>query len=108
MRDIDFSDRAIQVACYAIWPPPLLPLLRSRLQADLLTLQPRLDVDVLVIGEPGRDAVDDAARRAPDRLGREVNITIRSARWWKFGADGFRAEISRRPLISVFEIANAR
>jgi len=70
--------------------------------------RPPLDVDVLVIGEADSDAVDDAAQRARDRLGREVNITIRSARWWKFGADGFRAEISRRPLISVFETANAR
>src|SRR5215469_10183178 len=33
------------------------------------------DVDVLLIGVPDRDAAYDAARRAEQRLGREVNIT---------------------------------
>ncbi len=32
------------------------------------------DLDVLVIGAPDRDALDDAAQRAGARLAREVNV----------------------------------
>jgi hypothetical protein len=35
-------------------------------------------------------------------LAREVNITIRSAGWWREGTDGFRADITRRPLLPIF------
>jgi predicted nucleotidyltransferase len=60
------------------------------------------DIDVLVIGDPDRDELDEAASRASSRLGREVNVTIRSARWWRGGGDGFHAEVTGRPLVSVF------
>jgi hypothetical protein len=59
------------------------------------------DLDVLVIGTPDRDALDDAAQRAGARLAREVNVTIRSADWWRSGDDGFHTEITRRPLVQV-------
>jgi predicted nucleotidyltransferase len=59
------------------------------------------DIDVLVIGRPDRDDLDEAAQRAGSRLGREVNVTIRSPQWWRDGGDGFHAEITRRPLIPV-------
>ena len=36
------------------------------------------DIDVLVIGAPDRDDLDEAAQRAGSRLAREVNVTIRS------------------------------
>src|SRR5713226_10028703 len=45
------------------------------------------DIDVLVIGDPDRDEVDDAAQRAGVRLAREVNVTIRSRQWWREGGD---------------------
>jgi predicted nucleotidyltransferase len=70
--------------------------------------RPPVDVDVLVIGEPDRDALDDAAQRAGERLAREVNVTIRSAQWWEHGEDGFHAEVTRRPLIPVFDVAGSR
>jgi predicted nucleotidyltransferase len=60
------------------------------------------DLDVLVIGTPDRDALDDAAQRAGARLAREVNVTIRSADWWHSGNDGFHAEVTRRPLVPVY------
>ena len=115
-------------------PPPLLPLLRSRLQADLLTLillapgrewtlsdlaargllvrfmggavcgqegRSPADLDVLVIGKPDRDALEDAAQRAGERVAREVNVTIRSSQWWRDGNDGFHAEVTRGPLVNV-------
>lgn len=48
------------------------------------------DIDVLVIGTADEDDLDDAARSAESRLGREVNIHRVSRR--KLGRDG------RRPL----------
>ncbi len=59
------------------------------------------DIDVLVIGRPDRDDLDEAAQRAGSRLGREVNVTIRSPQWWRDGGDGFHAEVTRRPLIPI-------
>src|ERR1022692_452329 len=43
------------------------------------------DIDVLVIGDPDRDELDDAAQQAGARLAREVNVTIRSREWWREG-----------------------
>jgi predicted nucleotidyltransferase len=66
------------------------------------------DIDVLVIGAPDRDALDEAAQRASGRLDREVNVTIRSAQWWRAGDDGFHAEVSQRPLVPVYGEETAR
>lgn len=63
--------------------------------------RPPADLDLLIIGAPDRDALDDAAQRAGARLAREVNVTIRSADWWRAGDDGFHAEVKRRPLVPV-------
>jgi hypothetical protein len=59
------------------------------------------DIDVLVIGSPDRDDLDDAAQRATQRLAREVNVTIRSPSWWADGTDGFRTEVGNRPLVPL-------
>jgi len=60
------------------------------------------DIDVLVIGDPDRDELDEAAQRAGARLAREVNVTIRSPQWWREGGNGFHAEVTRRPLVPLF------
>ena len=60
------------------------------------------DIDLLVIGDPDRDELDEAAQRAGARLAREVNVTIRSPRWWREGEDGFHVEVTGRPLVPVF------
>jgi predicted nucleotidyltransferase len=65
------------------------------------------DLDVLVIGAPDRDELDDAAQRAGGRLAREVNVTIRSPAWWREGTDGFHADVTRRPLVPVFSTKGA-
>jgi predicted nucleotidyltransferase len=65
------------------------------------------DIDVLVIGAPDRDELDDAAQRAEGRLAREVNVTIRSPSWWREGSDGFHADVTRRPLVPVFRAEEA-
>jgi predicted nucleotidyltransferase len=59
------------------------------------------DIDVLVVGDPDRDELDDAAQRAGSRLAREVSVTVRSPQWWRDGEDGFHAEVTRRPLVAV-------
>jgi predicted nucleotidyltransferase len=59
------------------------------------------DIDVLVIGNPDRDQLDEAAQRAGSRLAREVNVTVRSPQWWLDGGDGFHTEVTTRPLIPV-------
>ncbi len=63
--------------------------------------RPPADIDVLVIGRPDRDDVDEAAQQAGARLAREVNVTIRSAQWWAEGQDSFHHEVRRRPIVSV-------
>jgi hypothetical protein len=69
--------------------------------------RPPADLDVLVIGKPDRDALDDAAQRAGRRVAREVSVTIRSPQWWREGTDGFHAEITRRPLVPVLAADSA-
>jgi hypothetical protein len=59
------------------------------------------DVDVLLIGQPDRDAVYEAVRRAEERLGREVNVTIRDAERWKNAADGFTRQLRSSPLVEI-------
>ena len=65
--------------------------------------RPPADLDVLVIGRPDRDDLDEAAQRAGNRLGREVNITIRSPDWWRTGDDVFHRQVTTRPLVPLGE-----
>lgn len=59
------------------------------------------DVDVLLIGAPDRDVSYEAARRAGERLGREVNITIRNAHQWHSASDGFTRQLRAAPLLEI-------
>jgi predicted nucleotidyltransferase len=59
------------------------------------------DVDVLIIGAPDRDEVYEAARRAQDRLGREVNTTIRKPEQWHGTQDGFTQQLRSSPLVQI-------
>jgi len=63
------------------------------------------DVDVLLIGGPDRDAVYEAARRAEQRLGREVNVTVRSAGQWRSAGDGFTQQLRASPLLKIPHLA---
>ena len=66
------------------------------------------DVDVLVIGTPDRDDVYDAAQRAAQRLGTEVNTTIRPARHWRGATDSFSRQVKAGPLFSVIDEEEAQ
>lgn len=59
------------------------------------------DIDVLVIGTPDRDAVDDAAERAEQVIGLPVQATVRSRGQWSTERDSFIREIRSRPLLVV-------
>ncbi len=59
------------------------------------------DIDVLVIGRPDRDAIDQAALDARERMGREVNITIRSRKAWERGDDGFLQGVRAGNLVPI-------
>ena len=59
------------------------------------------DVDVMVIGAPERDQVYDAADRAQERLGIEVNPTIRSAASWASASDALVTAIKASAHILV-------
>src|SRR5260370_9039125 len=59
------------------------------------------DVDVLLVGAPDRDAAYEAARRAEERLGREVNVTIRGVQDWQSASDGVTPQLRASPLLEV-------
>lgn len=59
------------------------------------------DVDVLIIGTPDFDEVYEAARRAQERLGREVNTTVRKAEQWQGAQDGFARQLRSSPLVEI-------
>lgn len=64
---------------------------------------PPHDLDVLVVGEPAREAVYDAADRAQQRLGMPVNPVIRAGDAWRQAADPFVQQIQSGPLVTVLE-----
>lgn len=59
------------------------------------------DIDVLVIGSPDRDEVDDAAERAEREVGLPIQPTIRSRAQWTTARDTFIKEVKTRPLVVV-------
>ncbi|MDQ1496984.1 MAG: hypothetical protein QOI86_324 [Actinomycetota bacterium] len=59
------------------------------------------DIDLLILGDPDRDALYEATARVAARLGREVQVTIRKAGWLKAGNGTFHATVIGRPLVAV-------
>ncbi len=59
------------------------------------------DIDVLVVGDADADVLDDAARVAEQRLGREVNIRqVRASRWAdEETPDPFLVSVRERPRV---------
>lgn len=61
------------------------------------------DVDVLVVGAVDRADVYDAADRATERLGIEVNPVVRTAEQWHNPADALIAQILDSPYVTVLD-----
>lgn len=64
---------------------------------------PPHDLDVLVVGQPTRQAVYDAADRAQQRLEMPVNPVIRTSDAWRQAADPLVKQIQSSPLVTVLE-----
>ncbi len=62
---------------------------------------PPHDLDVLVVGEPARDAVYDAADRSEQRLSQPVNPVIRTAAAWHDQTDPLIRQITSSPYLEV-------
>ena len=62
------------------------------------------DIDVLVLGHPDRNQVDDAAERAEKRIRLPVQATVRSAERWADPHDPFDESIRGRPLYEVIPL----
>lgn len=58
------------------------------------------DIDVLVVGDADRNAVDDAAERAELAIGLPVEATVRSRSQWNH-PDSFLREVKNRPFVVV-------
>lgn len=66
------------------------------------------DIDLLLLGEPDRDDVYAAASSAEQRLGRAVQVTIRSAEWLTQGSGTFHATVTGRPMVPLSLTATRR
>src|SRR6266511_928251 len=96
--------------------PPLLPILRSRHQGELLAVLllhldreyplSELSCHLLVIGQPDRTQLYEAADRAERRLDLPVDPTVRSRRRWSAAADPLVRQIQSSPLVWVLDRAN--
>lgn len=59
------------------------------------------DVDVLLIGDPDMDEVDERARLTEGRLRREVNVRRVRAATWDSSDDPFLTTVRTRPLVPL-------
>jgi hypothetical protein len=64
-------------------------------------VRPVGDVDLLIIGDPDRTALYDAVQRAEQRLGRQVQVTIRERGWLADGEGSFHDTVMSRPLLRL-------
>ena len=59
------------------------------------------DIDLLVLGDPDRNELFERLRPIEDRLGRSVQVTVRSARWLEEGSGSFHDTVVRRPTVEL-------
>lgn len=64
------------------------------------------DIDVLVLGEPDRDDVHAAARRAERRIGLPVNTTIRRSADWATADDSFARQVKSSAALVVSPVGS--
>lgn len=64
---------------------------------------PPNDVDVMVVGQPRRTDVYEAAERAADRIGFPVNPTVRSLARWRAADDALLGEVRQSDTVTVIE-----
>ena len=59
------------------------------------------DIDLLVLGEPDESMLYDAVLAAKDRLGYEVQVTIRPPDWIACGTGSFHDTVLSRPKVQI-------
>lgn len=59
------------------------------------------DLDLLVLGDPERNALFEVTSQASRKLGREVQVTIRDPGWLTEGEGPFHRTVASRPLVSI-------
>lgn len=59
------------------------------------------DIDLLVLGSPDRNELYAAISAAEQRLGRQVQVTIRAGGWLETGTGTFHATVTDRPLVKI-------
>lgn len=64
------------------------------------------DLDVLVIGQPDRTRLYEAADRAERRLDLPVNPAVRSRRRWQEAGDALVRQVQSSPVVWVLDRAN--
>ena len=89
----------------------LLPVLRSETQAQLSARgrrgttvsldHPPGDVDLVVMGEPDRDAVIENVDEASRLLGRDVQVVFRSRGRWEAAMDALTRSVQERPTVEL-------
>lgn len=64
-------------------------------------VRPVGDIDLLVLGSPDRDALYQVVHVAEQRLGREVQVTVRPAGWIEQGSGSFHDTVVGRPMLPL-------
>ena len=59
------------------------------------------DIDLLVIGDPDRDDVHDAAAEVASRLRKDVQVVFRTDAAWAESDDGFAQTVKSRPIVEL-------
>ena len=59
------------------------------------------DIDLLVLGDPDRNELFERLRPIEDRLGRSVQVTVRSARWLEEGSGSFHDTVVSRARVEL-------
>jgi hypothetical protein len=59
------------------------------------------DIDLLILGQPDRDALYAALAPAEERLGRPIQVTIREAGWLESGTGSFHETVTTRPMLRL-------
>lgn len=70
-------------------------------------VRPVGDIDLLVLGTPDRSALYEAVRAAEQRLGREVQVTVREPGWLEDGSGSFHDTVVGRPMLRL-DVATPR
>lgn len=65
--------------------------------------EPPADVDVLAVGSPSLDRIDELERQAEEIIGRPVQITVAPVAEWDAATAPFLRTVKQRPLVRLWD-----